>query len=139
MSSEPADPLRADGVITRPSPYSAPETVARLEAEIARRGLTMFARFDHAANARAVGMTMPAATVLVFGSPRAGTPPMLEAPLLALELPLRVLVREDAGGGTFVSYQDPAFLAARYGLSADGIGPLAGVAGLVGAALSEPR
>ncbi len=90
-------PAAAEGILTRSSPYSVAETLTRLEAAITERGLTVFARFDHAAAARSAGLQMPETTVLVFGNPRAGTPVMLAAPLIALELPLRVLVWSAAG------------------------------------------
>jgi uncharacterized protein (DUF302 family) len=87
----------------------------RLDAEIAARGLTVFARVDHAANARAAGLAMPPTTVLLFGNARGGTPLMLQAPGLALDLPLRILVRETPEG-TVVSYHDPTAMLASFGL-----------------------
>jgi uncharacterized protein (DUF302 family) len=91
-------PQVADGIVTLPSPHSFAETLARIEAEIASRGLTVFARFDHAAAARAAGLEMPDTCVLAFGNPKAGTPVMVASPLVAFELPLRVLVRSDRAG-----------------------------------------
>ena len=134
---EEKPPTRVIGLITRPGRGSAADTLTLLEIEIERRGLTIFARFDHAANARAIAIAMPAATVLVFGSPRAGTPLMLTSPLVALDLPLRILVWEDAGGAVSVSYADPAYVAARYGLSADLMRPFASIGELVERALSS--
>ena len=104
--------------------------MARLEAEVARRGLTVFARLDHAAAARSAGLEMPDTCVLVFGNPVAGTPVMLSAPLIAIELPLRVLVWSDRAGGTFVSYTDPTYVASRYGLP-DSLGRNIGAAGAI--------
>ena len=135
MHDEAVPSREVAGVLTRPSPLSVAATLARLEAEIARRGLTLFARFDHAANAEAVGMQMPPATVLVFGSPQAGTPLMLASPAIAYELPLRVLVHADSAGHTLVSYADPATLAARYGVTGALVPVLASVGALVGDAL----
>lgn len=108
-------------------------TVARLEAELARRGLAVFARVDHAANARTVGLDMPATLVLTFGNPQAGTPLMIEAPDLALDLPLRVLIRE-TGDGTELVFADPAAVLQRHGLPADSAAPLSGITGIVAAA-----
>lgn len=125
----------AEGIVTRRSDYSAAETVVRIEAEITQRGLAIFARFDHAAAARAVGMDMPDAVVLVFGNPRAGTPVMLAAPLIAIELPLRVLVWADAARHVFVSFSDPAYLGSRYRLSDSLVRHIGAVGGIIDAAL----
>lgn len=89
-----------------PSPFDA--TVERLAQAITQRGLTIFARIDHAANARAAGMTMPPATVLIYGNAKGGTPVMLAAPLTALDLPLRVLVRERADGVATIAFHPAA-------------------------------
>jgi uncharacterized protein (DUF302 family) len=107
-----------DGVKTRQSAYSFEETLGRIERSIAERGLTVFARIDHRAGARAHGLDMPAATVLVFGNPAVGTPAMLSQPLAALDLPLRVLVWE-RHGQVQVSYQDPQFVSRRFGIPAE--------------------
>src|SRR4051812_10903549 len=85
----------AQGVESFASPYGFAETLDRLEATLRAKGIDVFAKIDHAAAATGVGLSMPPTVVLVFGSPRGGTPLMLEQPLLALDLPLRVLVRED--------------------------------------------
>lgn len=92
------------------------QVAERMRALIAERGLTLFAEVDHAANAREVGLEMPPSLLLVFGSARAGTPLLLAAPDIALELPLRVLVREDSEGGAALVYLDPARLAAAFGV-----------------------
>jgi len=125
----------AEGIVSRPSPYSAAQTLGRLEKAIAERGLTVFARFDHAAAARAVGLEMPDACVLVFGNPVAGTPVMVASPLIAIELPLRVLVWVGAGGDVFVSYANPAYVAARFGVPAQLTRNIGAVGALVEAAL----
>jgi uncharacterized protein (DUF302 family) len=106
------------------------ETMDRLEREIARRRLHVITRIDHAANATLVNLDMPPATVLVFGNARGGTPLMLKAPALALDLPLRDLVREDRDG-VVVSYRDPAAMLAAFGLSAADAVPLQAVAAIV--------
>ncbi len=100
------------------SPYSFTETVDRLRTALAARGLTVFAKIDHQANAQAVGLDMPPATVLIYGNPKAGTPLMLAAPDFALDLPLRVLIREGEDGATVVVLDGAAELEGRHGLPA---------------------
>jgi uncharacterized protein (DUF302 family) len=126
----------AAGIVTRPSPYSSAETLAHVEARIAERGLALFARFDHAAAARAVGLLMQDSCVLVFGSPAAGTPVMVASPLVALELPLRILVWSDSAGRVWVSYADPKYLGSRFGLPDALVRNIGAVGDLVEAALA---
>ena len=134
MDTPAAAPL-ADGVISKPSPYSVDETIRRLDEVVRGKGLTVFARIDHRSGAREVGLEMQDEQVLILGNPRAGTPLMVERPLMGLDLPLRVLVWRAADGRVWASYQDSAFIARRYGLS-DTLGKnIAGVAALVDAAL----
>jgi uncharacterized protein (DUF302 family) len=125
----------AEGVISRASPYSMAETISRLDTVLQERKLVIFARVDHAAEAAKVGLTMPPTQLLIFGNPRAGTPLMLAAPDLAIDLPLKILIRQDAAGKVSVSYNSAAFLRQRHGLSEDQAKALAAVAGLVDAAL----
>jgi uncharacterized protein (DUF302 family) len=108
----------ADGVISKPSPYSVDETMLRLDQVVRGKGLTVFARIDHGAAAREVGLDLQDEQVLVFGSPRAGTPLMVAQPLAGLDLPLRVLVWRAADGRVWASYQDSRFIARRYGVMA---------------------
>jgi uncharacterized protein (DUF302 family) len=121
---------QAEGVVTQPSPYGFRETLARLETELQRRQLEIFARFDHSGAARRVGLTMPDTQVVVFGSPKAGTPLMLATPSVALELPLRVLIA-DAGGHVLVSYPTPSYLAERFGIPAELVKNIAGIEKIV--------
>jgi uncharacterized protein (DUF302 family) len=114
------------GIVTKLSPRSAPETVARLTGILANKGMKVFAVIDQAAEARAVGLELRETTLVIFGSPAGGTPVMAAAPLAALDLPLKVLVWDDAGQ-TKVSYYAPATLASRYDLGADLAARLAGV------------
>src|ERR1700736_6184200 len=107
-----------DGVVTRPSAYGFAETLARLQSALERRQLEIFARFDHSGAARLVGLTMPDTQVVVFGNPKGGTPLMLAAPLVALDLPLRLLVSNE-GGHTLLSYLSPGYLGERYGIPPD--------------------
>jgi len=125
----------ADGVISKPSPYTVDETIRRLDEVVRGKGLTVFARIDHRAGAREVGLDMQDEQVLIFGSPRAGTPLMVARPLVALDLPLRVLVWRASDGRVWATYQDGAFIAKRYGLSDTLEKNISGLAGLVDAAL----
>jgi uncharacterized protein (DUF302 family) len=102
------------------------ETVARLEDEIARRGLKLFTVIDHSGEAEAAGLALRDTKVVVFGSPAAGTPVMETVPLAALDLPLKVLVWDD-GGETKLAYLAPAELARRHGLSDELSDRLAGI------------
>jgi uncharacterized protein (DUF302 family) len=120
--------LEAD-VVSKLSPRSVADTVQRLTSLIAARNLTLFAVIDQRAAAATAGLDLRATTLVIFGSPAAGTAVMVAAPLAAVDLPLKVLIWDD-GGRTTVSYYDPAALADRHHLSADlaarlsGIGPL---------------
>jgi uncharacterized protein (DUF302 family) len=110
--------MAADGLTTRPSPYGPKETADRLVASVGEHGMTVAARIDHAAAARQAGLTMRPAEVIVFGNPRAGTPLMMAAPTIAIDLPLKALVWQDEAGATWLSYNDPAWLAERHGAGA---------------------
>jgi uncharacterized protein (DUF302 family) len=119
-------------IVALPSAHSFPETVQRLEAELTARGVPVFARIDHAANAAAAGLSMPPTLVVVFGNARAGTPLMQRAPEVALDLPLRILIRATPDG-VMVSYHDPAAMAEPYSLSASDVTPLQAVAQIAAA------
>lgn len=121
-----------DSELTTVSSHWGPkETLDRLEAEVKGKGLTVFARIDHAAGAAAVGMTLLPTAVLIFGNARSGTPLMQSSQLIGLDLPLKVLVWQDTSGKAWLSYYDPAVLAKRHGLPGD----TAGVVGNLSAAL----
>ena len=124
-----------DQVVTKPSPWSVEETVDRLSAIVAARGLTLFAVIDHSGEARAAGLELRDTKLVVFGSPAAGTPVMEAAPLAALDLPLRILVWAD-GHQTKLTYTTPAALAARYGLGDELAARLAGIDAITDAAVS---
>lgn len=109
-----------EAVVTKLSPWSMADTVARLSAVVAARGLEVYAVIDHSGKARDVGLDLRGTKLVIFGSPAAVTPLIDAAPLAALDLPLRVAVWED-GHRTLVSYPAPAAVARRYGLD----GPLA--------------
>ncbi len=121
--------------MTKVSPFGVAETVARLAALVAERGLTLFGLIDHSGEAHACGLELRDTKVVIFGNPRAGTPVMQAAPLAALDLPLKVLVWAD-GEETKLSYLAPGGLAARYGLSDELAARLAGIDGLTDAAIT---
>lgn len=105
------------GIVTRKSAHSVPETMARLEAAVADKGLAVVAKVDHAANATKAGLDMPPAMVLIFGNPQLGTPLMRAAPDMALDLPQRIAVFTARDGSVMAAYHDPARLAARHGIA----------------------
>jgi uncharacterized protein (DUF302 family) len=108
--------MAADGLISISSSYGAKETMDRVEAEIKAKGMTVFARIDHAAGAAEVGMALRPTVLLIFGSAKAGTPLMQANQAIGIDLPLKALVLEDASGGVWLSYNDPHWLANRHGL-----------------------
>lgn len=132
MAESPSPvPTTAAGVVTKPSSSSVPRSVRRIEELVKARGMKVFAVIDHSGEAARVGLEMPPAQVVIFGNPAAGTPVMVRAPLVGLDLPLKVLVWEDSQGQVWLSYTDPAYLGARYSLP-DHLGArLAGIEGLV--------
>jgi uncharacterized protein (DUF302 family)/uncharacterized membrane protein YidH (DUF202 family) len=109
----------SNGISSIPSNHSVDETVARLTGLLQAKGVTVFALVDHSGEAAKVGLSMPPTKLLIFGSPKAGTPLMLAAPSIAIDLPLKLLVAEDAAGKVAVSYNSPAYLQQRHGLPAD--------------------
>jgi len=113
-------------VITKTSPLSVADTVSRLLAVVASKGMKVFAVIDHSGEAATVGLPLRDTKVVMFGSPQAGTPVMQSAPLAALDLPLKVLVWAD-GSITKLSFTAPSTLAARYGLTAAMAARLAGI------------
>jgi uncharacterized protein (DUF302 family) len=126
------DPGRA-GTVTKTSPRTVGDTVARLLDLLASKGQKVFIVIDQRAEAHAVGLELRETTLVVFGNPRAGTGVMDAAPLVALDLPLKVVVWADGAGVTQVSYTDPAFIAARHDLSDSVVAPLGAIHGLTDA------
>ena len=104
------------GIIDTPSNHSVDQTVERLKGILQAKGVTLFAVVDHSGEAEKVGMKMPPTRLLIFGSPKAGTPLMLAAPSIAIDLPLKVLVWEDARGKVWVTYNSPGYLQQRHNL-----------------------
>lgn len=108
--------MTPEGLVTLPSEQGPKETMERLVAAVEGRGMTVFARVDHAAGARAVGLELRPTELLLFGNPRGGTPLMRAVQTIGIDLPLRVLVWQDEEMRTWLSYDDPAFLAERHRL-----------------------
>ena len=108
-----------NGIVSIASPYSVDETVQHLESLLAAKGVAIFARVDHSGEAAKVGMAMHPTKLLIFGSPKAGTPVMLAAPSVAIDLPLKALVWEDDQGKVWVSYNAPEYLQQRHGIPPD--------------------
>jgi uncharacterized protein (DUF302 family) len=106
-------------IVDKQSDHSVDETVAKLKSILQAKGVTLFALVDHSGEAAKVGMKMRPTKLLIFGSPKAGTPLMLSAPSIAIDLPLKILVWEDAQGKVWVSYNDPEYLRERHGLPVD--------------------
>jgi uncharacterized protein (DUF302 family) len=124
-----------DDIRVVPTTATFDATRLRLREALTSRGLTVFAEIDHAANAQAAGLQMPPTVVLIFGNATSGTPLMLKEPNIALELPLRVLVREEPGRGTVLAYHDPVRLAGAFGVEDQAAG-IAGLPALVAAVAS---
>lgn len=107
--------MNANGMVILASKHTVAETVEKLKALLAAKGVSLFAVVDHSGEAAKAGLAMPDTKLLLFGSPRAGTPLMLAAPSTAIDLPLKILVAEDAEGRVTISYNDPAYLQQRHG------------------------
>jgi len=112
------DPIvgKGEGIATIPSNHSVDQTVEKLKGMLESKSITLFALVDHSGEAEKVGMKMPPTKLLIFGNPKGGTPLMLAAPAIALDLPLKILVAEDAQGKVWISYNSPEYLKERYGL-----------------------
>jgi uncharacterized protein (DUF302 family) len=112
-------PATNHGIVDKPSNHTVDQTVDRLKGILQSKGVTLFAVVDHSGEAEKVGMKMPSTKLLIFGNPKAGTPLMLASPSTAIDLPLKILVHEDAQGKVWVSYNSPAYLQERHNLPAD--------------------
>ena len=106
----------ADGLVAIKSTHSQKETLERLEQSLKEKGMTIFARIDHAAGAAKVGMTLRPTEVVIFGNPKGGTPFMECAQTVGIDLPLKALIWKDTAGQVWFGYNDPAFLAKRHGV-----------------------
>jgi uncharacterized protein (DUF302 family) len=127
-------PTTSKGLIRKQSDHSVDETVAKIQQILKSKGIALFALVDHSGEAQKAGLQMPPTKLLIFGNPKAGTPLMLASPGIAIDLPLKILIAQDADGKVWLSYNDPAYLADRHGLPAEYLPVLAGVNALVAAA-----
>ena len=124
-----------EGILTTLSPFSVAETLERLEKAIHSRNIRLFAHIDHSGEARQAGLKMQEAHVLIFGSPKGGTPLMIASPLLALDLPLKALIWQGEDDQVWVSSTSAAYLKDRYSVPQELIGNIAGVDALIEQAL----
>src|SRR5208337_446599 len=113
--------MPAAGLTAIVSNFGAKETLGRIKTELRTRGIELFAQIDHAENARTAALTLRPSVVLIFGNAKAGTPLMQANQAVGLDLPLKALVWEDADGKTWISYNDPVWIARRYGLPAEAL------------------
>ncbi|PKM04121.1 MAG: hypothetical protein CVV16_06370 [Gammaproteobacteria bacterium HGW-Gammaproteobacteria-6] len=104
----------AEGLITTQSPHSVADSMDRLEVIVKEKGLTVFARIDHAAGARSIDQSLRPTQLLIFGNPKGGTPFMACAQMVGIDLPLKVLAWEDQAGQVWLGYNDPAWIASRH-------------------------
>jgi uncharacterized protein (DUF302 family) len=117
-----------DGLITLASNHPVRETMDRLEAVLREKGITIFARIDHAAGAAAVDMKLRPTELIIFGNPKSGTPLMQSRQSIGIDLPLKMLGWQDTAGKAWLSYNDPAWLARRHGVGAEAEAAVAGLA-----------
>ena len=127
---------RDSGIVVRQIESSVDDTVERLKAVLAAKGITLFAVIDHSGEAAKAGLKMPNTKLLIFGNPKGGTPVMLAAPSTALDLPLKILVAEDAAGRVNVSWNSAEYLQQRHGIPNDVLANISVIEGLVKAALA---
>ena len=129
------NPPSVEGIVTRASPFSVKETLERLQAAIQSRNLNLFAHIDHSGEAKRVGLTMQEAHVLIFGNPKGGTPLMIASPLLALDLPLKILVWQGEENRVWVSSNSVAYLRDRYAIPQELVGNIAVIDAVIEQAL----
>jgi uncharacterized protein (DUF302 family) len=125
-----------NGLVTIAAAHSVDETVEKLKGILTARGVALFALVDHSGEAAKAGLQMPNTKLLIFGSPKAGTPVMLAAPSIAIDLPLKILVAEDGAGKVWLSYNSAQYLAERHGVPVELMKNLAVIEGLANAAAS---
>jgi uncharacterized protein (DUF302 family) len=134
--------MAADGLITLRSDFGPEATRNRLETEVRARGMTIFAQIDHAAAAASVGLSLQPTYLLIFGAAKGGTPLMQSVQTVGIDLPLKVLIWQDAAGTTFLSYNDPAYLVHRHNVGESAkpaVEALAGVLTAIAAAVTKGR
>jgi uncharacterized protein (DUF302 family) len=127
--------MSGNGLVQVDSRYSVEETLKRLESVLAQRAVQVFALIDHSGEAAKAGMKMPPTKLLIFGNPKGGTPLMLAAPTLAIDLPLKALVWEDKNGKVWVTYNSPEYLRDRHGVPEELIKNISVVGALVAQAV----
>jgi uncharacterized protein (DUF302 family) len=127
--------MQNNGLTRVASPRAVEETVERLESVFKERNLQLFALIDHSGEAEKVGLKMRPTKLLIFGSPRGGTPVMVAAPTIAIDLPLKALVSEDEGGKVWVTYNTPEYLQQRHDVPGDLVKNISGVGALVAKAV----
>jgi uncharacterized protein (DUF302 family) len=127
-----------DGIVSRRSPWAVAETVSRLVSALEANGVKLFATIDHSGEAARAGLTLRDTKLLVFGNPVAGTPLMQEKPLIALDLPLKVLVWQDEDDEVWMTHLAGQWLAGRYGIAANLANVLSAVDALVDHVASSP-
>jgi uncharacterized protein (DUF302 family) len=127
--------MQGNGLVQVASKYGVDETVKRLESVLAERGVRVFALIDHSGEAEKVGMKMRPTKVVIFGNPKGGTPLMVAAPSLAIDLPLKALVAEDEAGKVWVTYNSPEYLQQRHGVPEELIKNIAVTGALVAKAV----
>jgi uncharacterized protein (DUF302 family) len=121
--------MAVEGLVTVKSAFGPEETMQRLEAEVKAKGMTIFAHVDHAAGAAAVDMKLRPTDLLIFGAAKGGTPLMQLVQTIGIDLPLKALVWQDEAGATWLSYNDPAYLAHRHGLGESTSAPVNAMSG----------
>lgn len=119
MSATPSAATAGNGIVSKPSNHSVDETVEKLKAMLAEKGVKLFALVDHSGEAEKVAMKMRPTKLLIFGNPKGGTPLMQAAPTIAIDLPLKILVAEDPAGKVWLSYNSPEYLMQRHNLPAE--------------------
>ena len=120
-----------NGIIDVASHYSVPETLARLQSILQVKGITVFALIDHSGEAEKAGLKMRPTQLLIFGSPKGGTPLMVAAPRLAIDLPLKALAWQDEQGQVWLSYNSPEYLQRRHGVPMELMKNIAVIGGLI--------
>ncbi len=123
--------MAREGLITIRSSFGPQETMKRYDAAVRAKGLTVFATIDHAAGATAVGLSLRPTALIIFGNARGGTPLMQANQTSGIDLPLRALVWQDDSGATWLSYNDPAWIAARHQIGTDAAGTVTAMQGLL--------
>jgi uncharacterized protein (DUF302 family) len=125
--------MATPGLTTIRSSFGPRDTMNRLDTAVKAKGMTVFARIDHAAGAAAVGLSLRPTEVLIFGNAKGGTPLMQSVQTIGIDLPLKALVWQDAAGDTWLSYNDPDWLAKRHGLSSETETAVSNLAGVLAA------